>query len=217
MRKSRLTRPRRWSITASSAARKRSRSKRVDELEPVARRAVERAALEGRAASRSRGRHRCGRRARPSPRRVAGAGQRQRLALGVADQALRERAAGEGVLHDGEADQHDDQHQAAGQRRLRRGRWSSWPVTVKPAATTQTSSRTQVGISMMARSKPWMARIDDQHEADDRERRRSRCGRRRRRPAASTTATPTRAARPSSQSDRHVAVADMPAVEVADR
>ena len=30
---------------------------------------------------------------------------------------MREAAAGEGVLHDGEADQHDDQHEAADQRR----------------------------------------------------------------------------------------------------
>ena len=49
---------------------------------------------------------------------VARAGQRQRPALGVGDEAVREGAAREGVLHHREADQHDDQHEAADQRRL---------------------------------------------------------------------------------------------------
>ena len=57
----------------------------------------------------------------PVPDRMPGADERQRLLLGVADQALRERAAGEGVLHDGEGDQHHDQHQSAGERRLHDG------------------------------------------------------------------------------------------------
>ena len=48
---------------------------------------------------------------------VGGAGHGQGLALDVGDRALREAARGEGVLHDGEADQHDYQHEAADQRR----------------------------------------------------------------------------------------------------
>ncbi len=48
---------------------------------------------------------------------VAAAGQRQRPATGVADRAGAEAAAGEGVLHDGEADEHDDEHEAADQGR----------------------------------------------------------------------------------------------------
>ena len=58
----------------------------------------------------------------PVPDDVAGAGQRQRLPLGVADRPLRDDAAGEGVLHDREADQQHDQHQPAGERRLDRRR-----------------------------------------------------------------------------------------------
>ena len=54
----------------------------------------------------------------PVPDRVARAGHGQRLPLHVAEQALRKRAAGKGVLHDGEADQQDDQDQAAAERRL---------------------------------------------------------------------------------------------------
>ena len=49
---------------------------------------------------------------------LIGAGQRQRLALDVADRPVRRgRRVGEGVLHHGEADQHHDEHQAADQRR----------------------------------------------------------------------------------------------------
>ena len=43
--------------------------------------------------------------------------ERERPALGVAHQAVREGAAREGVLHHREADQHDDEHEAADQRR----------------------------------------------------------------------------------------------------
>ncbi len=46
---------------------------------------------------------------------VVGAGQRQRLALDVADRAVGDAAGGEGALHDGEADQHHQQHEAAEQ------------------------------------------------------------------------------------------------------
>ena len=52
----------------------------------------------------------------PVPDQVAGAGQRERAAFDVGDDAVRD-AAGEGVLHHREADQHHDQHQAAEQRR----------------------------------------------------------------------------------------------------
>ena len=53
----------------------------------------------------------------PVPDQIAGAGQRQRAALDVGDDAGGGAAAGEGVLHDGEADQHHDQHEAAEQGR----------------------------------------------------------------------------------------------------
>ncbi len=52
----------------------------------------------------------------PIPDHVAGAGQRQRAALHIRDDAVGD-AAGKRVLHDREADQHHDQHQAAEQRR----------------------------------------------------------------------------------------------------
>ena len=52
----------------------------------------------------------------PIPDHVAGARQRQRPAFDVRHDAAR-HAAGEGVLHYREADQHDDQHQPAKQRR----------------------------------------------------------------------------------------------------
>ncbi len=48
---------------------------------------------------------------------VAAAGERQRLAARVGDRAGAQAAPREGVLHDREADQHDDQHEAADQRR----------------------------------------------------------------------------------------------------
>ena len=48
---------------------------------------------------------------------VGGAGDGQSLALDVGDRALREAAGCKGVLHDGEADQHNDQHEAADQGR----------------------------------------------------------------------------------------------------
>jgi hypothetical protein len=52
----------------------------------------------------------------PVPDQVAGSGQGEGAALDVRDDAMG-NAAGEGVLHDGEADQHHDQHQAAEQSR----------------------------------------------------------------------------------------------------
>ena len=50
----------------------------------------------------------------PVPDHVARAGQRQRAALDVGDDAVGDRAR-EGMLHDREADQHHDQHEAAEQ------------------------------------------------------------------------------------------------------
>ena len=52
----------------------------------------------------------------PVPDHVAGAGERQRAALDVGDDAAG-HAAGKGVLHHREADQHDDEDEAAEQRR----------------------------------------------------------------------------------------------------
>ena len=130
---------------------------RMQHLEPVRGRAVQRSALEPE--------HRLGFRAGedvvggdvPVPDHVAGAGQRQRAALDVGDDALR-HAAGEGVLHHGKADQHHDQHQAAEQRRADDvvGDASRAPSTAAP--NTQATSRNQVGISITARSKPWVER-----------------------------------------------------------
>ena len=57
----------------------------------------------------------------PVPDGVAGADQGKRLLLGVGNQALRQRAAGKRMLHDGEGCQHDNENEAAGQRRLHRG------------------------------------------------------------------------------------------------
>ena len=89
---------------------------RMQHVEPARRRAFERAALEAE--------QRLGLGAGedlvggdvPVPDHVAGAGQRERAALDVGDDAVRD-AAGEGVLHHREADQHHDQHEAAEQRR----------------------------------------------------------------------------------------------------
>ncbi len=58
---------------------------------------------------------------------VAGAGERQRPALGVAHQPLRQDAAGEGVLHDREADQHHDQHEGRRSAPAARGRRRATP------------------------------------------------------------------------------------------
>ena len=129
---------------------------RVQHFEPARRRAFERAALEAeqllglRAGEDAVGRH------VPVPDHVAGAGQRQRAALDVGDDAVGD-AAGEGVLHHGEADQHDDQHEAAEQRRAD-DVVGDEAGDRQPAPITQTTSRNQVGISSTARSKPWVER-----------------------------------------------------------
>ena len=52
----------------------------------------------------------------PVPDHVAGAGERQRAAFDVGDDALGD-AAGEGVLHHRKSDQHDDQNKPAEERR----------------------------------------------------------------------------------------------------
>jgi hypothetical protein len=52
----------------------------------------------------------------PIPDHVAGAGQRQRAALDIGDDSAG-HAAGESVLHYRKADQHDDQHEPAKERR----------------------------------------------------------------------------------------------------
>ena len=89
---------------------------RVQHVEPARRRAFERAALEAEQRFGLRaGEHLVGGDI-PVPDHVAGAGQRQRAALDVGDDAGGD-AAGEGMLHHGEADQHDDQHEAAEERR----------------------------------------------------------------------------------------------------
>ena len=86
----------------------------------------------------------------PVEHHVARAGQGERPALGVAHEALREGAAREGVLHHGEADEHDDEHEAADQAGGTRS--VSWPITVNPAVVTQAMRSTQVGMSITARS-----------------------------------------------------------------
>ena len=48
---------------------------------------------------------------------VISAGERQRLALDIGDRPMREAPACKCVLHDREADQHDDQHETADQSR----------------------------------------------------------------------------------------------------
>ena len=90
---------------------------RMQHFEPFRRRAFQRAALQAeQALGLGAGEHLVGGDV-PVPDQVARAGQRQRAALDVGDDAGRRAAAGEGVLHHREADQHHDQHEAAEQRR----------------------------------------------------------------------------------------------------
>ena len=88
----------------------------MQDLEPFRRRSLQRSALEpqhglGLAA----GEDMIGRDV-PVPDHVAGARQRQCSPFDVGDNAVGD-AARKGMLHHGEPDQHDDQHQAAEQRR----------------------------------------------------------------------------------------------------
>ena len=89
---------------------------RMQHFQPVGGRAAERAALQPEhRLGLGRGEHPVVRHV-PVPDHVARAGQRERAALDVRDDRNRS-AAREGMLHDGEADQHHDQHEAAEQRR----------------------------------------------------------------------------------------------------
>jgi len=90
--------------------------KRMQHVEPARRGALERAALEPQQGLRLRAGENLVARHVPVPDHVAGAGQRERAPFHVGDDAVRD-AAGKGVLHHGEADQHHDQHQAAEQSR----------------------------------------------------------------------------------------------------
>ena len=155
----------------------------VENLEPVARRPFERAALQAeqilglRAGVDAVARH------VPVPDDVAGAGQRQRLPLGVADRALRHDAAGEGVLHHREADQEHDQHQPAGERRLHdvvdEAAGHRQPRREGPDQQ-QHPGRDQHDRAVVAVGRE----IDDQREAEDRRSGRSRSARCPRRPTA---------------------------------
>ena len=90
--------------------------KGMEYVDPLRRRTLECPALEAH--------HRLGFRAGidlvgryvPVPDQVAGPGKRERAALHVGDKAVGD-AARESMLHDREPDQHDDQHEAAQQRR----------------------------------------------------------------------------------------------------
>src|SRR5690606_12622542 len=83
--------------------------RRMDQAEPVARRSVERAALEAERLLDLPSRLDAVTRRIPVPDGMAGADQRQRLLLRLAEQPLRKSAAGRGMLHDREGDQHDDE------------------------------------------------------------------------------------------------------------
>ncbi len=89
---------------------------RMQHIEPARRRPFERAALQAQQLLGLRAGVDAVRRHVPVPDHVARAGQRQRAPLDIGDDVVGD-AAGEGVLHDGEADQHDDQDEAAEQRR----------------------------------------------------------------------------------------------------
>ena len=89
---------------------------RVQHIEPARRRPFERAALQAQQLLRLRAGVDAVRRHVPVPDHVAGARERQRAPLDIGDDVMGD-ASGEGVLHDGEADQHDDQDETAEQRR----------------------------------------------------------------------------------------------------
>ena len=130
---------------------------RMQHVEPARRRAFERAALEAEQLLGLRAGEDLVGRDVPVPDHVAGAGQRQRAALDVGDDAVGD-AAGEGVLHHREADQHHDQHEAAEQRRADDVVGDEAGHRQRRRRSTQTTSRSQVGISSTARSKPWVER-----------------------------------------------------------
>ena len=123
---------------------------RMQHLEPVRRRSFQRAALEAEQLFGFRaGVDLVGGNV-PVPDQIAGAGERQRAALHIRNDAVGD-AAGEGVLHHREADQHHDQHQAAEQSRADDVVGDD-AGDGKPAAAVHTTSSNQVGISSTARS-----------------------------------------------------------------
>ncbi len=111
-----MRRPRRCSITPSSDERKRSRSSGCSTSSHCAagpssapRLRPSRCSVSGLVKTLSA-------ETSPVPDHVAGTRQCESTSFDVGDDAVGD-AAGEGMLHDGEADQHHDQHQAAEQRR----------------------------------------------------------------------------------------------------
>ena len=87
----------------------------------------------------------------PVEHHVAGAGSASARRSVSRDEGMGQAAAREGVLHDREADQHDDEHEAADQGRLDEVA-AELPHDREARRDTQTTSSSQVGMSMMARS-----------------------------------------------------------------
>ncbi len=89
---------------------------RMEHIEPARGRTFERATLEAEQMFRLRAGEDAVRGDVPVPDHVARAGERKRAALDIRDDAVGD-AAGKGVLHDREADQHHDEDQTTEQRR----------------------------------------------------------------------------------------------------
>ena len=135
----------------------------------------------------------------PVEDRVAAAGHRQRAPLGVGAARPRRADGGEGALHDGEADQHDDQHQTADQSR--RGDVVGQLAERRRAGGDHPDDEQEPGRDQHHRAVRAARRHrQDEQEADRRRRWRSRCARRRRRPARCRSTgrppPPSAAARP---------------------
>ncbi len=90
----------------------------MEDLQPVARRPLQRAAAQAEQVLCLRPGEDAVAIDVPVPYDVAGADEGEGLPLGVADLPLHHHPASERVLHHGEADQENDQHEAAGKRRL---------------------------------------------------------------------------------------------------
>ena len=155
-RKSCTSRPRRWSSTLSSAARKRSWSSGCSTSShfaagpsSVPRFSPSRLSVSGLvntlSAETSQSQIR-------SPEPVSASARRSTSETMPAVAPLPANA-----LHHRKSDQHHDQHEAAEQRRPTMSLVTE-PATVMPAAITQTTSRNQVGINSTARSKPCVER-----------------------------------------------------------
>ena len=184
----------------------------MQHVEPFGRRAVQRSGLEAeRRLGFGAGEDLVGGNV-PVPDHVAGAGQRQRAALDVGDDAVR-HAAGEGVLHDRKADQHDDQHQAAEQRRAddvvgdeaEHGR--ARRRSPRPPAEARSGSASPRGRSRGSRDRPPAPKPSTATKNSDM----------RAMPEATAgenSATATSAARNSQPAERDVRVAHVPAIEV---